>query len=733
MKINIITLYNKNHKISFIITAFTLLTLMFCGNAICEAAGTQLAWDESPESTVAGYYIYYGTESGNYDTDARIQVTGKSTTNYLIADLNLTSGQTYYIATTAYTDTGEESSYSNEVIYEEQNPEASATISDNNIEITYSESVENATVESHYTFSPSLNFATAGDDITDLGDNAYRLTMASIAAHTIYTLTIGAGITDAAGNNVSPNQITINDCDDDDMADDWEIANSVTDPNADPDNDGLTNVQEYENDTEPEISDTDNDGLSDGYEVTYGLDPAGNDDANDDPDSDGYTNYQECVADSSPLDANSMPAPPCIASPHPHHQAGIKDDTLIPTNTSFSVVLSDPCGFDMTAGGCVLLTITTEGYASYDRTLSNSSLRWVKKIDQNEPDTMVTKMWVVYDISTDSVPEIDGIDQTYPFGKTVAFEVFAQNRMGISATETYTIKIETMEQHDEALACQPTVVIAADSVTISGGTARDAKIIFNPEEPVTPSFGSSDGLPALDSVVSDVAPVGGALNLLPPTVFNQPVTISLPCPGVVDTSTLNIYYYTGETWILACDSAGNIKPDADDWMVAGSRQNFNEEIKIQVYHFSGVQAAITLPSGASGDSVVKVSDSGGSSGGGCFIATAAFGSYMEPHVQLLRDFRDLHLLSNTPGRWFVRTYYRYGPIAAHYINNNPYWKPVVRVALMPLVGFSYILVKTSGETKMLITILMVCCVLSLIVRNKLITENQMVRNCGVNK
>jgi len=328
---------------------------------------------------------------------------------------------------------------------------------------------------------------------------------------------------------------------------------------------------------------------------------------------------------------------------------------------------------------------------------------------------MVTKLWVVYDISTDSVPEIADIDQAYLFGKTVAFEVFAQNRLGISATETYTIKIETVEQHNEALVLQPPIVLTADSVTVTGGTTCDAKIRCNPEEPVTPSFGSSDGLPALDSVVSDVVPVGGALNLLPPTVFNQPVTISIPCPGVVDTSALNIYYYTGETWMLACDSAGNIKPDADDWMVAGSRQNFNEEIQIQVYHFSGVQAAIILPSGSSGDSVVTVSDSGSSSGGGCFIATAAFGSYMEPHVQLLRDF-------------FVRTYYRYGPIAAHYINNNPYWKPVVRVALMPLVGISYILVKISGGIKMLITILMICCVISLIVRNKLITENQMVRN-----
>ena len=45
---------------------------------------------------------------------------------------------------------------------------------------------------------------------------------------------------------------------------------------------------------------------------------------------------------------------------------------------------------------------------------------------------------------------------------------------------------------------------------------------------------------------------------------------------------------------------------------------------------------------------------GGVSGGrGCFIATAAFGSKYENHVQLLRRFRDFYLMSNRIGRIFV--------------------------------------------------------------------------------
>lgn len=70
---------------------------------------------------------------------------------------------------------------------------------------------------------------------------------------------------------------------------------------------------------------------------------------------------------------------------------------------------------------------------------------------------------------------------------------------------------------------------------------------------------------------------------------------------------------------------------------------------------------------------------------GCFIATAAYGSALDPHVDALRRFRDRYLMTNSLGRNFVAFYYRYSPPLADYIAQRPWARTTARVVLTPLV------------------------------------------------
>jgi hypothetical protein len=129
-----------------------------------------------------------------------------------------------------------------------------------------------------------------------------------------------------------------------------------------------------------------------------------------------------------------------------------------------------------------------------------------------------------------------------------------------------------------------------------------------------------------------------------------------------------------------------VQAGGEGWMVPGSRVNHNlgspSTIEIQVFHFTGVQAG--SPSGSGGRTTDAVS------GGGCFIATAAYGSNMDRHVKILTKFRDRRLLTNTIGRSILDAYDKFSPSVANYLHKHPFARAVVRYALVPITGIAYI-------------------------------------------
>jgi len=95
------------------------------------------------------------------------------------------------------------------------------------------------------------------------------------------------------------------------------------------------------------------------------------------------------------------------------------------------------------------------------------------------------------------------------------------------------------------------------------------------------------------------------------------------------------------------------------------------------------------------------------SGGGCFIATAAYGTPMAEEIEILRGFRDEYLLTSALGQALVDLYYTVSPPMAEFIAEHPNLKPIVRAGLLPAVAMSTVAVNTSPAEKIAIVGLLV--------------------------
>lgn len=181
---------------------------------------------------------------------------------------------------------------------------------------------------------------------------------------------------------------------------------------------------------------------------------------------------------------------------------------------------------------------------------------------------------------------------------------------------------------------------------------------------------------------------------------NNPVTITIDADKSITANFIRQYTLTisAETGGTTDPSSGTHPYDTGTEVTITANPNSG-------YEFSGWTGDV--PSGNENDNPVTITmdadksitasfratttDDGDGPGkkGGCFIATAAYGSLLHPYVGILRDFRDRYLMPGKLGRMLVNFYYKHSPLVADLIARNKALKVVVRISLLPLVAFSY--------------------------------------------
>jgi uncharacterized repeat protein (TIGR01451 family)/CSLREA domain-containing protein len=235
---------------------------------------------------------------------------------------------------------------------------------------------------------------------------------------------------------------------------------------------------------------------------------------------------------------------------------------------------------------------------------------------------------------------------------------------------------------------------AIDTASSTGYPEQDQRGVTRPAD------GNNDG-----SAISDIgayeatAPVDLAISNLTQTdcvKLHDPLVYSLAVtnngPGNASAVTVTDTLPVGVTYISSsptCGQNGYVLTCVLGPLNAGSTAtltiNVTADKVAQLTNNAVVQAADIdpNPSNNSVDEVTRVNCAKG-----CFIATAAYGSPMEPHVQSLRVFRDRYLVPNPVGNWFVGLYYQYSPPLAEVLRQHDDLRALVRLGLQPIVSFA---------------------------------------------
>lgn len=163
---------------------------------------------------------------------------------------------------------------------------------------------------------------------------------------------------------------------------------------------------------------------------------------------------------------------------------------------------------------------------------------------------------------------------------------------------------------------------------------------------------------------------------------------------------------------------------------AGTISN-TASVTTSIYDTNSTNNSASLATAVEGSTLAgnTASAGDGGGGGGCFIATAAYGSYMEKPVNVLREFRDRILMTGSLGRAFVRFYYENSPPVANRISRSETLRLLTRISLMPFVGMAYLTLACGADSilMMLLAMLFAAQIARRGVRNRMLRIKHRVR------
>ena len=165
--------------------------------------------------------------------------------------------------------------------------------------------------------------------------------------------------------------------------------------------------------------------------------------------------------------------------------------------------------------------------------------------------------------------------------------------------------------------------------------------------------------------------IGGTLNNDENATLNNALTGSMILDGVLDNQGTVI-------------NSGNFENRFCEGQIINSGTVQGNELPIEVCS----DDANDMMSESNDSNSTKENDS--ANGGGCLIATAAYGSELAPQVQFLREIRDNTVMSTESGASFMtgfnQLYYVFSPTIADMQRENPMFQQVVRAFITPMIS-----------------------------------------------